>query len=266
MFNQQSSRINQHVLSAAFAAVSLLMAGAASATAFDGGIPAGWVCVGGCGTLGANGVVTTSPEGGDYGWVSTSGGPGGNTGGFGGTNGSTLTSTAFSATAGDNLQFFFNFVTSDGAGYADYAWSRLLDSSNNAVSLFTARTTPSGNSVPGFGMPTIDATISPATVTIIPGGPVWAPLAGNSGTCFNTGCGYSGWVQADYAILNTGLYTLDFGVANWSDTIWETGLAFDGVTVAGIPIDDGNKVPEPSSLALIGIALAGFGALRRRKA
>lgn len=46
-----------------------LFIGEASATAFDSGIPAGWTCVGNCGTLGADGVVTTSPEGGDYGWV-----------------------------------------------------------------------------------------------------------------------------------------------------------------------------------------------------
>ncbi|HUX29311.1 MAG TPA: hypothetical protein VMV78_01650 [Thiobacillus sp.] len=62
--------------------------------------------------------------------------------------------------SGDELEFNFNFATPDGAGYADYGWARLLDSSSSVVApLFTARTTPEGNSVPGFDMPVIDATI-----------------------------------------------------------------------------------------------------------
>src|SRR5665647_2006867 len=34
-------------------------------------LPAGWTCTANCGTMGANGDVTASPQGGDYGYVST---------------------------------------------------------------------------------------------------------------------------------------------------------------------------------------------------
>ena len=158
--------------------------------------------------------------------------------------------------------FNFNFVTSDGAGYADYAWSRLLDSSLNEVALlFTARTTPAGNSVPGFGMPVIEATINPATVTIVPGGPVWSPLGGSSGSCYSTGCGYTDWVESTYTIAGAGNYILEFGVVNWSDTLYASGMAFDGITVGGEPIV---PVPEPATLLLLGSGLVGLAFARRR--
>lgn len=242
----------------------------AQAALFDAGIPAGWTCVGNCGTLGANGVVTLAPSGGSaYGWVAS------NTGitglglpYVGGTDGSRLRSSVFSANAGDALAFQFNYVTSDGAGYADYAWSRLLDSSLSEVALlFTARTTPSGNSVPGFGMPAIAATITPSFVTITPGGPSWSPLGGYSGACYSTGCGYTGWVGSTYNIAGAGNYILEFGVADWADQIYDSGLAFDGITVGGKPIEDGNNnvVPEPATMSLLGSGLLAFAGIRRKK-
>jgi hypothetical protein len=257
MNNTSSKKLNKLTAISALL-LSLGMVGGASAS----------VCVGTCGTLGANGVVTTSPQGGDYNYVSTNGSM--NLGSAdlnigSETNGSTY-SFSFLGNAGDELKFHFNFVTSDGAGYADYAWVNLAGPSSD-LTLFTARTTPSGNTVPGFGMPAISpgVTVNPATVTVIPGGPDWSPLGSSSGGCYSGGCGYTGWVEATYTLLETGNYSMLFGTVNWSDTAYDTGLAFDGITVGGVEVDPNPTVPEPATLALLGLGLAGLGLTRRRK-
>lgn len=245
-------------LSAASALFLMGMTGAASAA----------VCVGTCGTLGADGVVTASPNGGNYNYVSTEGGTdlGSADLNLGAeTTGSTYSFT-FSGNSGDALEFYFNFVTSDGAGFADYAFVQLFGPTTSTT-LFTARTTPGGDTVPGFGMPAVSpgVTLDPATVSVIAGGPVWSPLGGSSGGCWDVGCGYTDWVKSTFALTETGNYTMLFGVVNWSDSAFQTGLAFDGITVGGVEVDP-NPTPEPATLALLGLGLAGLGMTRRRKA
>lgn len=240
---------------------ALLFSGTASA------LPTGWSQLGNAGTLGANGVVTTSPQGGAYHYVSTIGGVSDIGLSLGAeTVGSSARSSAFTATAGDDLTFFFNYVTSDGAGYADYSWVRLLDSSLNPyATLFTARTSPDGNTVPGFDMPALDpaVTLDPATVEVTPGAPVWSVLGGDSGECWSNGCGYTGWVEMAYTFAESATYYLEFGVVNWDDESYASGLAFDGILVGGVPIDP-VAVSAPGTLALFGVALLGMAGLRRR--
>ena len=133
---------------AVLALVGMAVAGATPAYAAT--------CVGNCGTRGANGVVTAPPGGGTYSYVSTADGVfgAGQLPGIGGTNGSSFTTSSFSAAAGDPLDFAFNYVTSDGAGFSDYGWARLLTSTGDLVAvLFTARTQASGTIVPGTGLP-----------------------------------------------------------------------------------------------------------------
>lgn len=269
--------MNGHISASHSVPAWLAAAGAVAALVFSGSasaLPVGWTCSGNCGsTVGADGVVSVPPVPSGatgFDWISTAGAPHASTGiggaslGLGSeTNGSLLSSNVFSATAGQLLEFAFNYVTSDGSGYADYAWARLIDSTSNAVVgyLVTARTEPSGSIIPGTGMPSIMAGLTPPSVPIISGGPAWSALGSSSGSCFAAGCGYTGWVKSDYTIASAGNYQLQFGVVNWSDTAYDSGLAISGATIGGTPI---TSVPEPGSIALIGAALLGVLALRRR--
>ena len=269
--------------------VGIVMGALFSVIASASSIIPGWTCVGGaasCGTSGANGVVGLSPLATSvYSWVSTNTGttgvgvdPTSTTGNE--TNGATLATPLFSANANDALNFYFDFVTSDGAGFADYGWAALMNADNTvAAMLLTAQTEPTGNIIPAGGLTdNILALLTPASVTINdPGyissfagnitypaglGPVWSPLDGFSGECFDTGCGYTGWVQSQYTIPTTGTYYLQVGVTNAFDNFYDTGLAMDGVTVAGRTI--GGLTPEPGTLVLMGIGL-GLTVLARRR-
>jgi hypothetical protein len=96
------------------------------------------------------------------------------------TNGSVLATPTFTATGGDLLDFYFNYVTSDGDTFVDYAWVQLVNASDlSAILLFTARTYPGDtNTVPGVDMPPLapGVTLVPPTSKIIPGAPTWSPL------------------------------------------------------------------------------------------
>lgn len=253
-------------------ALVMCLAGSASA----GTIPSGWTCVGNCGQAGVDGVVPLSPYGSSqYQWVSSAQAVYGAgvlpTGSLGGeTDGSTLSTSVFAANAGDQLDFYFNYVTSDGSGYADYGWAALMNADNTmAALLFTARTKPSPNNiVPGVGMPAPSATLVPPSVPI-QNGSVWSPLGGYSGGCYagvGNGCGHSGWVEALYTISVSGNYYLKIGVTDWSDQIYDSGLAMDGVKIAGNPILPPTGTPEPGTLVLLcGGFLPFVGRLLRRR-
>jgi PEP-CTERM motif len=272
----------------------VLAASAASAQGFNGGLPAGWTCVGTCGTAAADGDIPLSGVSGStaYGYVSTSGSTGNGkllspfdaASGFSGggigseTNGSRLQSTTFAAGAGEALEFKFNYVSSDGTtGYIEYAWALVRDASDLSVEalLFTGRTHPTLPAVPGFGLPAPSAGVvlnNGNPVNIVDDAPNWSPLGSYSGACFGgvgNGCGYTGWVNSNYTFAAAGSYLLEFGVVNWGDQIYHAGLAFDGITVAGKPIDDVTTpppIPEPSTYALMlaGLAAVGWMARRRR--
>jgi hypothetical protein len=210
-------------------------------------------------------VVTASPFSPTYQYVTTNGGltGAGEISSVGGTNGSSLTTTPFAVTAGSQLQFYFNYVTSDGAGYADYSWAELQTALGAHVAwLFTARTEASGNTSPGVGLPANDSTLMPPTSAIIPGGPVFSPLGSYSGLCFSAGCGYTGWIGSQYTIAAAGAYQIEFGVTNWADTLYDSALAFNGETINGVPI---SGTPEPSAFLLFGTVVGALALVRRRR-
>jgi hypothetical protein len=261
----------------AAALFSALFATGAAATAFnfESGL-AGWTGAGSRGTAAAQGDITASPDDGNFGYVTTDGG--GYSGHLTSSDGSYVTglglngeenwsalySPVFSADAGDELQFFFNYVTTGGGVWADYAWARLLDTSHNQVALLLAAMT--NPTILGFDMGSIDATLTPSNAPIqsgsgYGGGPVWEFLGSDSGTCYLASCGFTGWIQANYTFADAGDYILEFGVVNWADPRLNSGLAVDGITITS---GDVNSVPEPASLVLLGLGLAGLGALRHR--
>lgn len=263
------------VRGAAVLTLSALTAGASATPVFEKGIPAGWSCVGRCGTAGADGDVPLAPGGGEaYGWIATSGShepngagalphfdvPGGSE-----TDGSRLTSPLFSAQAGEPLELQFNYVTSDGGSFADYAWARLLNGSGEAEALlFTARTSPDQPAVPGFDMPAPEATTTPASVNVTDSAPAWSPLGRSSGDCWDDeGCGLTGWVGSSLAIAEAGDYALQLGVTNWGDHGFQSGLAFDAPTVGGAPLRE-RTVPAPTTVLLLGAGLLGIGSACRR--
>lgn len=262
---------------AAFAlAAAISLPASLSAQVFDGGLPSGYTCTAanvslGCGTSAASGTATLAPSGGSrFGYVTTNGGNTRNPLSVGGTtNGSSLLSSSFTTNAGQSLGFSFNYITSDGSGsFTDYSFVRLINLTNaTSLVLFTARTTPSGNTVPGFGLPGIASgvTLTPSSTPIIPGSVNFAP-GGVSG-CFSGGCGYTGWINAQYIVPTAATYQIEFNVFNVGDTSFQSALLFDFATgQGGTPVNPGTPVPEPVTATLLAAGLAGLIARRRRNA
>ncbi len=250
-------------LALAVAAIVALMAPANA-------LPRGWTGLGGFGTLGPDGVVPAPPGFSSvYAVVTTYDGIAGigalpGVGGIGSpTNGSLIQTNNFVAFPGAVISFYFNFVTSDGAGYADYVWARLNDGSPSGTVLFTARTTPGGNTVPGFSMPTIamNVSLTPGFVEIQPGAPTWSGIGDSTNRCFSDGCGTTGWIKMEYIIDRPGIFSLTFGATNWIDTFFDTGMAIAGVALDGATI---TGVPVPMSLALLAVGLLGLAPLAVR--
>jgi len=213
-----------------------------------------------------NGDVVASPEGGTFGYVTTDGGVEIDGIGLGSEReGSIVTSSLFDVEVGDDLTFFFNYITSDGAGFSDYAWAQLLDADDNVVeTLFTARTTEGGDTVPGFGMPAISVDLDPISTPILANQTTFDLLGGNSGACYDSGCGKTGWIKSSYEFTSAGSFSLSFGVVNWSDNAYDSALLFDNIAINDVAIDKPPvEASAPGVLALLGLGLAGI-ALRRR--
>jgi hypothetical protein len=243
---------------------------------------ADWTCVGTCGGSFADGDITLSPAGSPaYGYVSTAFSGAENVssltldptsrGGGTQTNGSSYTSPEFSLAAGETLSLWFNYVSTDGKGYIDYSWARLVNPNGTTAKwLFTAESVNAGtgNVVPGNVLPkslfdpkvivnlkdvafTTKTTLDPVN---------WSPLGASNGTCWKDnaqGCGFTGWLNSQ-TTPGVGLYKLEIGVVNWGDTGYDSGLAFD---VQGLVA----TVPEPATATMMLLALIGITGIRYRR-
>ena len=249
---------------------------------------ANWTCAGNCGGSAADGDIGLSPLGsGRYGFVSTADSaatgvsplllPSNSRGDGSQNNGSRLRSAAFDASTGDTLDMVFNYVSTDGKGFDDYAWARVIDASSTSTVawLFTARSSNSNTRgiVPGD---VVDRNDFDPDVRLVDydnwdfisktvADPVdWSRLGASNGSCWKdnaAGCGYTGWMASTYAFVTSGRYQLEVGVVNWGDQAFDSGLAFD---LAGLSAPA--AVPEPASAGLLagGLALLALAARRRR--
>ena len=254
-----------------------------------------WTCTGSCGSLAGADDIALSPTGNaKYGYVTTS--ESAETGvsplsldptsrGTGiETNGSKIVSSSFTAGQGDVLSIYFNYVSTDGKGYDDYAWARLLNASDNSFVawLFTAESTNSGtkNIVPGkvvdknvFDPDTAIENFKDYSFTSKPGTDAvdWAALGASNGTCWKddaAGCGYTGWLKSTHTMASGGNFRVEFGVVNWGDGAYDSGLAFDFTNLSAsavVPPPPGADIPEPATPALLALALGVMGGTARRR-
>lgn len=263
---------------AALTAVSALLP-AQAATVLPPAALSAWACTGVCGSLGADGHVTLSPLGNaQYGYVATAGSEAfgvsplqldANSRGNGTeTNGSRYLSGSFSAASGSTLEMRFNYVSTDGKGYDDYAWARVVDATDGHLVawLFTARSSNSstGKIVPGDVVRRSEFDPDERLVdygsfrfnTQVIDDPVnWSPLGYSNQSCWRDnaqGCGFTGWLQSRYSFASTGSFRVEVGVVNWGDGAYDSGLAFD---FTGLQPAMPSAVPEPGQAPLLAAGL-----------
>jgi hypothetical protein len=119
-------------------------------------------------------------------------------------------------------------------------------------------------------MPDPQAILTPDIVTINPNATTWTALEGSSGTCYADGCGSTGWVESIYTIATAGTFKLQFGVTNWTDGFFDSGMAIAGANIGGVAIDpddpiNPSPVPLPAGAWLLLTGLGGMAALRGRR-
>ena len=188
------------------------------------------------------------------------------------TNGSIMTSPAFTALPGQTLNFNFMFFTNDGSSFSDWGRASLVNpTTGTTLDLFTARTSSNSQVVPGFGFPSFppELSLSPGVATL-QGDTFFIPMFGNTqygpGRYGGGPGGSSDWNHALFTFdaATAGDWQLAMTVANVGDQIYSSGLAFSGASIGGQVVVPPTNVPEPPALVLFGLGLATLLLLRRK--
>ncbi len=241
--------------------------GSLAQAGFVKGIPSGWVCTGSCNAPSPSGNTSTSSVNiHKDSRVSnldraTNGSP---VRSSGLRISSKLVSTTFTVAAGNKLEFYFNYMSTDGAGFGANGWTRLLNASYNkmAALLFTIRTKAGGDN-----SRTQEPIIPKAPIILgtgADGEPIWSALDADSGICYSVGCGYTDWELSSYAISTEENYRLEDGATNVGEE-FNLSIALNNLNRAGQLANQPSTVPIPAAIWLFGTVITGLGFYVRRK-